>query len=179
MVSKTTCYVQMNDDGVWIGDCEDCYKRLGRGCPGALWVRSKHNQLDKTLEELRKVPADKNGDPVQSSRRGNYSGCYFSGLATGSQKRRQIYPMASGLQPYFDSLKHDELADIVCYLCLMPRLDDTPITLRIVRKQKRNVLEKLISDFLKNPQATRAGSSKANTVMVKESQSLEEYLRNK
>lgn len=77
-VAKTTCYIERNDDGIWIGDCEDCHERLGRNCPEALWVRSKHNQLDKPLEVLRKVPADKNGDPAQSTGRGNYTGCHRS-----------------------------------------------------------------------------------------------------
>ena len=162
-VAKTTCHVQKNQDGVWIGDCEDCCKRLGRNCPGALWVRSRHDQLDKSLEESRKVPADKNGDPMQSTRRGNCSGCCTSGPAKSTRKHRQIYPMASGLQPHFDSLKHEDLAAIVSCLCLMPRIDGTAITPRIVRQQRRHCLEHLISEFLEQPQAARARTFLAHT----------------
>lgn len=164
-VAKTTCHTQKNQDGVWIGDCEDCHKRLGRNCPGALWVRSRHDQLDKSLEELRKAPADKNGDPTQSTCRGDCSGCHTSGPATSTRKHRQIYPMASGLQPCFDSLKHEDLAAIVAHLCLVPRIDGTPITPRIVRQQRRHYLEHLISEFLEKPQATGARTSKHTTTI--------------
>lgn len=76
--------------------------------------------------------------------------------------------MASGLQPHLDSLKLDDLADIVSYLCLMPRVGDNPITPRLVKQQKRGVLEKLIADFIKNPTEARERTSKAKSVMVKE-----------
>lgn len=50
-VAKTTCHVAKNLDGVWIGDCEDCCKRLGHDCPGALWVRSDTISLTSHLKK--------------------------------------------------------------------------------------------------------------------------------
>lgn len=81
-----------------------------------------------------------------------------------------MHPMASGLQPYLDSLKHDDLADVVSCLCLFPWQVNEPIAPRMMRQQRRCVLEHLISEFLENPQATRARTSKAKSAMVKEKQ---------
>lgn len=86
--------------------------------------------------------------------------------------------MASGRQAYFDSLKQEDLADIVSYLCPLPHIDDQPITRRLVKQQRRCVLEKIISDFIRDPQKTRASTSKAGSVMVKESNK-DQYPRNK
>lgn len=78
--------------------------------------------------------------------------------------------MASNFPAYLDSRKKDELADIVSYLCLMPFANDDGVvfTRRLVRQQKRGYLENLIADFIKDPTTARRRSSKANTVMTKE-----------
>lgn len=103
-VSKTTCHVAKNEDGIWIGDCNNCHKRLGRDCPATLWVRSKREQLDKTLKEMRKAPANKDGEPMQSTRGSNHSALHKGGLCQ-QKKKRQMHLMASDLGAHLDSLK--------------------------------------------------------------------------
>lgn len=77
--------------------------------------------------------------------------------------------MASDFAAHLDSLKLEELVDVVSYLCLMPRCHDgAPITHQLVRHQRRRCLVKLIADFMKDPAAARQNSSKSKIVMTKE-----------
>ena len=85
-VTKGVCQVTRNLDGMLVGDCENCYKRLGRGCPAATYIRSKDGHLRTSLENKRKVPAKSNGDPIRMAARGNITGMYESGPPTKNQK---------------------------------------------------------------------------------------------
>ena len=78
-VTKTTCQITKDIDGHWIGDCENCFKRLGYSCPGANWVRSKHGQLQEKLSHRQMVPANSAGNPLKRGNRGNKSKLYRRG----------------------------------------------------------------------------------------------------
>lgn len=155
-VTKTTCFVSQNKDNEWIGDCENCYVRLGRDCPGATFIRDMHGKLEKSLHELRKVPTTKDGVPVRSSGTGNYSGSYKSGLTTkGKGKNRQIYPMISEQKACLDSLDKDDCVELVSYLCLMPRNLEEPVTRSNVKRQRQGYLLGLLQNFHEFPQRAR------------------------
>ena len=129
-VTKYTCHLTKNDDGDWVGDCEVCYKRLGRNCPVAIWVRNRHCKLITSLDSLRKVPVTNKGLVLTSSSKGNMSSSYTSGHGKGGKRHRprHIQPMVNDPVAYLSSLSRKTKIAVIEYLSLLPHVDSCSLS---------------------------------------------------
>ncbi|CAB9511381.1 unknown protein [Seminavis robusta] len=149
--TKTVCHLQWKEGNI-VGDCENCVKHLGYNCPGAIYLRSKHNLLTCRLELLRKTNANARGDLSKASARGNTKKLYESGLSA-STKRRCLPKMLETFDAYLCTLNHQQLSKLVLYLRLF-KLDHKGaeptkgLTTQVL-------LDKLIA-FYDNPTMNRA-----------------------
>ena len=126
-VTKCVCQVTKNEDGIWVGDCEDCCKRLGRGCCGAAWVRSRHGQVKPSLEEKRKVPLPlTKGAKSVFSNKGHMHRSHKSGPS--GRKVKCVRPMKDCFPSFLRTLDRKERIALVRELNLirefMPTEDD-------------------------------------------------------
>ena len=118
MIRETNfvCYVKRNQDGIWVGNCDDCFKYLGYDCEGCTIMRDQHNYFSTSLNNLRKTCSNGKGEPNKKSS-GNVNGKYWSGLTS---KRKEQQPALTTFSAYLQSLSKDQMSRLVQYLCLVP-----------------------------------------------------------
>ncbi|CAB9513116.1 unknown protein [Seminavis robusta] len=150
-MTDTVCHLQWKQGNI-VGDCEDCVKHLGYSCPGAIFLRSKHNLLSCSLKNLRKTSANARGDVAKATARGNTNRLYRSGLSKNS-KRRCLSKMVETFDGYLSTLNHQQMAKLFLYLRLF-RLD-TKGNDPVKGRTTQSLLDTLVS-FYDNPTGNRA-----------------------
>ncbi|CAB9522217.1 hypothetical protein SEMRO_1279_G258820.1 [Seminavis robusta] len=115
-MTNTVCHLQWKQGNI-VGDCENCVKHLGYSCPGAIWLRSRHNLLNCSLLTLRKTSANARGDAAKACGRGNTKRMYEGGLPKTS-KRRCLSKMLESFDAYLGTLNHQQMTKLVVYFRL-------------------------------------------------------------
>jgi len=124
MVERTRgyCRVRIRDDGIIVGDCEECVKHLGYRCPAVNYIRSKYGQLEggvNVLENGVRVILNKQGR-VRSNQRITKN-MYTSGLCSKSfLKSSKATTFQDDCAEFFTTLSEEEAFDA----CLWLKLDD-------------------------------------------------------
>ena len=156
-VTMSVCHVIQNDDNVFVGDCEDCYKRLGRGCIAATWIRDYVGYLVPDIQDRRMVPATKDGRPIVAAGRGNKTNMYTGGQSKNKkQKMRQCHPMIrNNFKTYLASLDVLLLADVATELCLFLDKDGNTLSRYKARLKGKDHLLSSVLSFLDNPKKFR------------------------
>ncbi|CAB9530941.1 hypothetical protein SEMRO_3120_G344200.1 [Seminavis robusta] len=150
-MTDTVCHLQWKQGNI-VGDCQNCVKHLGYSCPGAIFLRSKHNLLNCPLSNLRKTSANARGDVAKACARGNTKKMYQSGLPKTS-KRRCLSKMLESFDAYLATLNHQQLSKLVLYYRLFPR--HVPSIDPVKGWTTQNLLDTLLS-FHDNPTGHRA-----------------------
>ncbi|CAB9502614.1 hypothetical protein SEMRO_141_G065910.1 [Seminavis robusta] len=165
LATSTVCHLQRKGGNI-VGDCEDCVKHLGYSCPGAIYLRSKHNLLDASLETLRKTSANARGAVSKASARGSTRKMYQSGLS--SHKRRCVPKMLETLEAYLESLSRPQMIRLIGYLHLFPY--KTTLADWVKEKEVKDLLDVLVS-FHDNP--TRYRQMQASNLLSTSKSSFE------
>ncbi|CAB9502987.1 hypothetical protein SEMRO_152_G069560.1 [Seminavis robusta] len=149
--TTTVCHLEWKQGNI-VGDCQDCVKHLGYSCPGAIFLRSKHNLLTCSLEILRKTDANARGDAAKAFSRGNSKRLYQSGLSRNT-KRRCRSKMLHSFDGYLATLNHQQLTRLVLYLGLFKLDNKCPDPLH--GKTSQGLLD-MLQSFYDNPMGYRA-----------------------
>ncbi|CAB9526722.1 hypothetical protein SEMRO_1875_G303030.1 [Seminavis robusta] len=146
--TKNICRLSWKN-GIIVGDCIDCWKYLGYGCPGAAYLRSKNNMLDQSLENKRKVKCNSRGLVAKALVRGSQYDMYTGGRSTVTGKRRKAPEMLKSNEAFLQSLTYPQLRDTARYLGILKEcvVDD-----KITREK---MIAVLVEDFYKDPVSYR------------------------
>ncbi|CAB9523733.1 hypothetical protein SEMRO_1450_G273740.1 [Seminavis robusta] len=150
--TNTVCHLQWKDGSI-VGDCDDCVKHLGYNCPCACYLRSKFGLLEMHLEGLRKTNSTAHGTVVRAPSRGSTKRMYKSGLSSSNANKRRCLPqMLDTFESYLATLHSAHLANLVRYLCLIPRGVDATT---FVKSNTAEDLLEALTEFYDNSIAYR------------------------
>jgi hypothetical protein len=136
-------------NGILLGDCELCMKRLGYGCNGLVYLRNKEDTYSRSLSELTGTVEHRiSSDP--------YKGPSATGLGGPSKKRKTGITVnkTGGLKPYFESKNHVEIRNLCVRLNLITYDTEKEFAAKDSAKQKSANL-KLLLGFIDDPKQCR------------------------
>jgi hypothetical protein len=136
-------------NGILLGDCELCMKRLGYGCNGLVYLRNKEDTYSRSLSELTGTVEHRiSSDP--------YKGPSATGLGGPSKKRKTGITVnkTCGLKPYFESKNHVEIRNLCVRLNLITYDTEKEFAAKDSAKQKSANL-KLLLGFIDDPKQCR------------------------
>lgn len=153
--TRCVCFVTKHDDGLIIGDCENCIKRLGHNCPGACFIRNQEDRLKIQLHTRRKTHANARNTLGKALSKGTRMNSYTGGPQKTEKKSRSAPPMLEGNEDYLRTLSRPQLVAAIKYLCLA-----TAAELKGSRLEKTEDLLQLLLRFKLDPRQFRSEASK-------------------
>ncbi|CAB9530286.1 hypothetical protein SEMRO_2818_G337830.1 [Seminavis robusta] len=147
-------------DGNIVGDCIDCWKHCGYGCPGAAYLRSKYSLLDGSLVNKRKVKSNSRGMKAKAIARGSKHEMYISGRATVLGKRRKAPEMLKSDKDFLLSLSYPMLRETTNYLGLLCDCTENG------KASQSKMISVLVEEFYDDPVAYRTKNAKEDNVLV-------------